>query len=1302
MPVDEGIMTESENHQMKRNVFIALSLFVIHLFCSERGFGQGTYTDARDNKEYQTITTDDQEWFAENFAYLPSVSPMGEGNGIWIANYHGSDIQEAKALETYQRYGCFYSWSMAKKLAPAGWRLPTSEDWMKLIDAYGGKNEASYQMKAMGPESWSHSAEYKGFNALPAGKIRYDEVDEGEAFYYGKGSEAGFACANLDDGNTMILELTHARSVTLRQTPMGFHGLSVRYVRDIPKPRKEETEKAPPGRWFYFYDEAQQAALQADKPIYIFFYERERGAEPTKLEEALDNPSFIAEASRHFILLRLNCFPISYDEDKMWNRELAQKLVSKECRFPCMGIVDAQGKCLYKSEDNILNLKAIVAGMNAPQTSKETQSQTNYSVSDPIWLTDFEKAKLVAQQEDKPIYILFIGLMNRMYYSTSQGKTKHKAMLALMDRKDFSSEARKYFVLLCLDTLQSWENQSLAEDYASEYGTVRQYPCAGIIDSQGNSTVKLKDDLFNVKAMVEAVEKITGKKMQGQSGQTENMTSSDWFTDANFDEAAALAEEESKPFLCLFYKDVERKVSIQGQQQALRMAMQNPQFLAEAKKHFVLISMDCAKNEGALESEAQSFGFTKDGSEVIYPCIGIIDTNGNSCYKSATNLFDVETILKVMNAPDMSKQEVKEPKDDPTDSMYDNLWLSDLTSAKETAQKDNKMGILVVITNPSESESCATTERCIFNDKDGFLMYAIRYALVKFDISTITKAREEGRSTYQHIVRDFGLLTPDNKIKDIYMPHLWLLDNQGRPCADYIISENHDHPGRLIRQIEQMFERKAERDRLLETAASANGSTRAKLLNEALAKVEDTPFARRAYRDLRNQIIELDSENTGAGNAQRKILLAERINELMQKQQWNSLLPVLNEYFNCNPSDDEAQDAYWAKFLTLCQLQRNKDALTAADAYLRRYEPEDTYDENLNEAAKAYQVYAIKIQLLIQERQWSQVVLATDHCLDEYHFNINDAIRQQLKFTKANALFEMGQFIAAHNLLYFGDVWDDSGLDKEEVPKLQKKIEQGRVKKIIETKFAGKTPEYPTVSDGRITPDVFKSYPPNGQIMCLMNLEYKDFWDIYILSLSDSQKKDLYYQIKASLKNLPAIASDLQLDPEAVQKTTSKYQHHLLTLEIETQYWNPELHKYVDIYVPPQWSHQKHTDDNSEGIIFHLESPSTSTEIPYEAAISIQELPEANITVAEFEKKFEDHLVNKNYRAWEKNYLNVKNLSAIGYKVYTIYNKTTYSYLVYILGTKNMIRIQCITESRDALNYYMPLFEYFVSTIDIQ
>jgi len=121
----------------------------------------GEFTDARDGNVYKTIKIGEQEWMAQNLAYLPEVTPIDNFSethasyGVW--QYYGDDMEEAKSFIiseyqqcdwdgdgigdgnldrcSYQTFGVIYNIVAAQDACPEGWRLPTKEDWSILKQA---------------------------------------------------------------------------------------------------------------------------------------------------------------------------------------------------------------------------------------------------------------------------------------------------------------------------------------------------------------------------------------------------------------------------------------------------------------------------------------------------------------------------------------------------------------------------------------------------------------------------------------------------------------------------------------------------------------------------------------------------------------------------------------------------------------------------------------------------------------------------------------------------------------------------------------------------------------------------------------------------------------------------------------------------------------------------------------------------------------------------------------------------------------------------------------------------------------
>ena len=49
-----------------------------------------------------------------------------------------------------EKWGRLYTWNAATKACPEGWRLPTDDDWHKLIWRFGGSDQAGQRLKKGG------------------------------------------------------------------------------------------------------------------------------------------------------------------------------------------------------------------------------------------------------------------------------------------------------------------------------------------------------------------------------------------------------------------------------------------------------------------------------------------------------------------------------------------------------------------------------------------------------------------------------------------------------------------------------------------------------------------------------------------------------------------------------------------------------------------------------------------------------------------------------------------------------------------------------------------------------------------------------------------------------------------------------------------------------------------------------------------------------------------------------------------------------------------------------------------------
>ncbi|MDR2970748.1 MAG: fibrobacter succinogenes major paralogous domain-containing protein [Bacteroidales bacterium] len=171
-----------------------------------------TFIDPRDGKRYRTVKIGKLTWMAENLNYAT-----------------GSSLCYDDDESNCQKYGRLYVWDAAMSACPAGWHLPTREDWNNLVENAGG-DVAGTKLKSKSSD-WNGTDNF-GFSALPGG---YRLTDG----FSGAGSNGGWWNATeYDAGNAWRRSMRSDDEYVDEYNKIIVHnyskalGLSVRCVRE--------------------------------------------------------------------------------------------------------------------------------------------------------------------------------------------------------------------------------------------------------------------------------------------------------------------------------------------------------------------------------------------------------------------------------------------------------------------------------------------------------------------------------------------------------------------------------------------------------------------------------------------------------------------------------------------------------------------------------------------------------------------------------------------------------------------------------------------------------------------------------------------------------------------------------------------------------------------------------------------------------------------------------------------------------------------------------------------------------------
>jgi len=174
---------------MKNLFFIALVLSVTIFSCKKddkeivENEPATTVTDI-DGNVYHTIVIGTQTWMVEN------LKTTKYRNGDPITHITDGSVWNVTTTEAYcdydnntanvSTYGRLYNWyavSDNRKIAPAGWHVPSNEEFTTLINYLGGNAQAYNKLKESGTTHWAADSllgpnagtNSSGFLAVPGG-----------------------------------------------------------------------------------------------------------------------------------------------------------------------------------------------------------------------------------------------------------------------------------------------------------------------------------------------------------------------------------------------------------------------------------------------------------------------------------------------------------------------------------------------------------------------------------------------------------------------------------------------------------------------------------------------------------------------------------------------------------------------------------------------------------------------------------------------------------------------------------------------------------------------------------------------------------------------------------------------------------------------------------------------------------------------------------------------------------------------------------------------------------------------------
>jgi uncharacterized protein (TIGR02145 family) len=189
----------------------------------------------KDGNVYTSVTIGSQVWMVENLKTTRyndgTAIPNVTDNTEWANMVTGAYCWYNNEISHKTPYGAMYNLYAVNtgKLCPAGWHVPSDNDWTKLFNYAGGLSVAGGKLKEKGTAHWINpntgATDEYGFKYLPGGlRAHYGAIYSlgivGD--YWGTSQSSAWSCGIINDNE----------AVSTTYNSFFNEGVSVRCIKD--------------------------------------------------------------------------------------------------------------------------------------------------------------------------------------------------------------------------------------------------------------------------------------------------------------------------------------------------------------------------------------------------------------------------------------------------------------------------------------------------------------------------------------------------------------------------------------------------------------------------------------------------------------------------------------------------------------------------------------------------------------------------------------------------------------------------------------------------------------------------------------------------------------------------------------------------------------------------------------------------------------------------------------------------------------------------------------------------------------